>query len=128
MIKGKVTTRPATAEEVRMFYPDGLKQSIRAWVGVCQDTIIGMGGYLMTPNGHTCLLYPRRDISISKRAIWEGIKKVFFDNILPSTQAQLNAIQDKTECNSEKLLYMLGFDKVYKTKEGEQVFIYYGER
>ena len=127
MIKGKVTTRPITQEDIDLFYPEGIPYSIRGWVGEVDGTVIGLGGYWITRDSCTCVLFPRSDIEISKLTLWRGIKQVFFGHIIPSTERKLAAIQDNCESNSFNLLLKLGFIPSYKTNEGDQVFIYVGE-
>ena len=70
----RITIRPATATDVRLFYPAGLGRSVRAWVAELEGDVRCIAGVLGT--GEYLLVFSelRRIEGVPKLTIWRGAK------------------------------------------------------
>jgi hypothetical protein len=70
----RITIRPATADDIRGFYPAGLGRSVRAWVAEVEGDVQAIAGVLAT--GEYLLVFSdmKAGAGLPKLTIWRGAK------------------------------------------------------
>lgn len=114
--------RPATTIDVASLYPEGLRNSIRAWVLSDKITgvIYGIGGVILVNDQYTAFLKKSLEGRIPPITAWKAILKGLKN--IKNMGITVTAIRDRNLKSSCKLLYRLGFEFSHMSK-GQEIYI-----
>lgn len=113
--------RPATMNDLARFYGEKPKRTMRAWVMILGDEIIGVGGVKYPGGMHQPFLFS--DIKPEAKQYPMAMVKGALQGLKALGAARILAIASPEEPNSIKLLTLLGF-KHFATSTDGLVFQY----
>ena len=121
----KLTTRPATAEDVARFYPEH-SASFRAWVAEIDGVVKGVIGIALY-RPVSCLFSVFDEelrVHLKRPAILRLIKLV--ESVVKRSRLPVRAVAEPTEPTAPDILKRLGFEYLDDI-DGDAVYQYGGE-
>lgn len=107
----KIDIKPATEDSIEEYYGRKAPQTIRGFVAVKDDKVVGIAGYYLFDHKIVMFADLNKELKIEKRVLVKGIQMVM--DLIENTKLPIYAMCDRSIEGAEMLLSHTGFVNVY---------------
>lgn len=110
--------RTATQDDLKHFFGDKMRKTIRAWSAYRDGELLGIGGVVLQRHNIIAFSVIADDAEVSSREIWETAKDMM-EKIKRLQYPVMYAVADNNQDSAPRFLKRLGFKKEAKGQMGD---------